>query len=230
MMANNNRGCLAAILNLFQRNGGRATATTVPIDFEGSLPYKLRDDFLSPAEASFFRLLKNAVKDDYLVFPKVALKDIIFVSRPNENIAYYNKIDRKHVDFLLCDSANLKPVLAIELDDASHQRQDRVERDALVDKVFEQAGLPLRHAQARFAYSQQELDDLIRGTTAGADNAQPGEIEASSLTDTAPFCPKCGERMVLRTAQRGAKAGEKFYGCPNYPRCREIIPVKTAGS
>jgi predicted RNA-binding Zn-ribbon protein involved in translation (DUF1610 family) len=194
MMANNNRGCLAAILNLFQRNGGRATATTVPIDFEGSLPYKLRDDFLSPAEASFFRLLKNAVKDDYLVFPKVALKDIIFVSRPNENIAYYNKIDRKHVDFLLCDSANLKPVLAIELDDASHQRQDRVERDALVD------------------------------------NAQPGEIEASSLTDTAPFCPKCGERMVLRTAQRGAKAGEKFYGCPNYPRCREIIPVKTAGS
>jgi hypothetical protein len=223
-MGNNNRGCLAAIINLFKRNGGRVTAT--PLDFEGPLPYKLRDDFLSPAEASFFRLLKNAAQDDYLVFPKVALKDIFFVSRPNENMAYYNKIDRKHVDFLLCDSASLKPVMGIELDDASHQRQDRIERDELVDKVFEQAGLPLRRAPARTAYTQQELEDLIQGTASGVTSVQPGQAEARSLADPTPHCPKCGERMLLRTAQRGAKAGEKFYGCPNYPRCREIIPVR----
>jgi very-short-patch-repair endonuclease len=82
-------------------------------------------------------------------------------------MAYYNKIDRKHVDFLLCDSASLKPVMGIELDDASHQRQDRIERDELVDKVFEQAGLPLRRAPARTAYTQQELEDLIRGQRLG---------------------------------------------------------------
>ena len=33
-------------------------------------------------------------------------------------------------------------------------------------------------------------------------------------------CPWCGGELVLRTAKRGAHAGQQFYGCGNYPRCR----------
>lgn len=33
-------------------------------------------------------------------------------------------------------------------------------------------------------------------------------------------CPRCGGKMVLRTAKNGAYAGKQFYGCSNYPRCR----------
>ena len=29
--------------------------------------------------------------------------------------------------------------------------------------------------------------------------------------------------MVLRTATRGTNQGGKFWGCPNYPRCRGIV-------
>jgi hypothetical protein len=39
-----------------------------------------------------------------------------------------------------------------------------------------------------------------------------------------PNCPTCGTPMVLRTAQRGAMAGQQFYGCRNYPQCRAILP------
>ncbi len=35
-------------------------------------------------------------------------------------------------------------------------------------------------------------------------------------------CPRCGGRLVLRTARRGAYAGNSFYGCSNYPHCRYI--------
>lgn len=42
-----------------------------------------------------------------------------------------------------------------------------------------------------------------------------------------PACPKCGERMVLRTAKRGDNAGGQFYGCPKYPKCRGIIQTPT---
>jgi len=35
-----------------------------------------------------------------------------------------------------------------------------------------------------------------------------------------PQCPRCGSPMVLRTATRGANAGEKFWGCSTYPGCR----------
>lgn len=33
-------------------------------------------------------------------------------------------------------------------------------------------------------------------------------------------CPKCGSNLVERTARKGPKAGSKFLGCENYPRCR----------
>ena len=33
-------------------------------------------------------------------------------------------------------------------------------------------------------------------------------------------CPYCGGRLVLRTANRGYNAGNQFYGCSNYPKCK----------
>lgn len=46
---------------------------------------------------------------------------------------------------LLCKPENLYPLLAIELDDGSHSTQDRKDRDILVDKIFEKAGILLIH-------------------------------------------------------------------------------------
>ena len=33
-------------------------------------------------------------------------------------------------------------------------------------------------------------------------------------------CPKCGARLVERTARKGPNAGTKFLGCQNYPECK----------
>lgn len=35
-----------------------------------------------------------------------------------------------------------------------------------------------------------------------------------------PSCPRCGSEMVVRTAQKGPQAGNKFLGCTRYPKCR----------
>ena len=55
----------------------------------------------------------------------------------------------------------------------------------------------------------------------------PTPTAAPSLTTTGsvPLCPHCGVPMVLRTAQRGQLQGKQFYGCPNFPRCREVVPL-----
>ena len=37
-----------------------------------------------------------------------------------------------------------------------------------------------------------------------------------------PRCPKCGGKLVKRTAKRGANSGNTFYGCENFPKCRYI--------
>lgn len=35
-------------------------------------------------------------------------------------------------------------------------------------------------------------------------------------------CPRCGSSMVLRTAKRGSNAGNQFWGCSAYPKCRVV--------
>ena len=36
------------------------------------------------------------------------------------------------------------------------------------------------------------------------------------------ICPKCGKKLVLRTANKGANAGKQFYGCSGFPKCRYV--------
>ena len=40
-----------------------------------------------------------------------------------------------------------------------------------------------------------------------------------------PFCPKCGSKMVLRTAKKGRYAGKNFWGCSRYPDCNGILKI-----
>ena len=82
-------------------------------------PYHLRDDFLSCAELSFYLVLKQAVSDKVLICTKVDLGDLFYVKSndPSKYRTYTNKIDRKHVDYLLCDLKTVRPLLGIELDD-----------------------------------------------------------------------------------------------------------------
>lgn len=44
-------------------------------------------------------------------------------------------------------------------------------------------------------------------------------------SSTSPTCPKCGNEMVQRTARRGAHAGNHFWGCRQFPKCRGTLPT-----
>lgn len=57
------------------------------------------------------------------------------------------------------------------------------------------------------------------------------EVESSSNSqnevldnnkENSLICPKCGEKLILRIAKKGEHAGNQFYGCSNYPKCRFI--------
>lgn len=43
---------------------------------------------------------------------------------------------------------------------------------------------------------------------------------------TTPTCVNCNVKMIKRTAKKGAKAGNQFWGCPNYPKCKNTMHVK----
>jgi hypothetical protein len=69
----------------------------------------------------------------------------------------------------------------------------------------------------------EQLCDLIVRTPTPV--AVPPPTPAQSIPKLAPSCPRCNVLMVLRTARQGATAGQQFYGCPNFPRCREIVAL-----
>ena len=48
------------------------------------------------------------------------------------------------------------------------------------------------------------------------------------MADSVPICPKCVIPMRSRTAARGDTRGSQFYGCMNFPNCREVMPVPVA--
>jgi predicted RNA-binding Zn-ribbon protein involved in translation (DUF1610 family) len=186
-------------------------------------PYFVRDDFLSPAELSFYLVLKAVVSDWALVLTKVSLGDLFYVKSSDNSKyrTYTNKIDRKHIDYLLCDPKTVRPIVGIELDDKSHQRRDRQERDEFVEKVFSAAKLPLVRVPARRTYSVSELNALLQAYS-DKKEMPAAPVPAAKAENFKQLCPKCGSEMILRTAKSGANQGEKFWGCSNFPQCRGI--------
>lgn len=198
-------------------------------------PYHLRDDFVTKAEHSFYMVLRSIVPDTVVVMAKVSLGDLFYVksSDNSEFRTFTNKIDRKHVDFLLCDAKTMRPVAGIELDDKSHQRDDRQARDEFVEHVFRAAKLPLVRFPAKFSYSTAELAGTLKpylGATVPtiivSTPMAPAPVAPPSKTT--PACPKCASEMILRTAKSGANQGEQFWGCSKYPSCRGILKYEKA--
>ncbi|MEX0775328.1 MAG: DUF2726 domain-containing protein [Phycisphaeraceae bacterium] len=147
-------GCLWAILRIFRGGAARGASE--------QLPYRRRDYLLSRAERSFFGVLGQALGAQYLIFAKVRLADLLWMPRgTQQRQAHFNRIQSKHVDFLLCDRASVRPLLVIELDDASHDEPDRRERDNFLDAALQAAGLPVIHVPAQATYNTNHVRQNI---------------------------------------------------------------------
>ena len=125
--------------------------------------------------------------------------------------------------FLLCDPVSLQPLVALELDDKSHQRKDRQKRDAFVDGVFKAAGIALVHIPVRRAYQTKEILAHIAPYLDMSTSVMTTPTETIVERSDHQVCPKCGNEMILRTAKKGANTGNQFWGCSNYPTCRAIL-------
>ena len=193
-----------------------------PKELDERLPYRLRETFLSTPELALLRVLQNMVRGHYVICPKVALNDVFYTIRPNENVHYFNKIFRKHVDFLLCEPSTLKPAIGVELVRPVVKNEAR-ESDQFMGDLFLNAGLPLVHVLSSDQYSEDDLAELI--TLAIMKVKETGPLRASAETDSVPMCPVCGRMMVLRINRSGPEKGKKYYGCMDSPKCNGIVDI-----
>lgn len=68
----------------------------------------------------------------------------------------------------------------------------------------------------------------LRGMIAAASKPPPSKTaEVARPITTTPTCPKCGSEMIKRVARQGANAGNGFWGCATYPKCKGIRQLDT---
>lgn len=83
-------------------------------------PYSKNHTLFSPAERSFLGVLEQAVGEDYRIFGKARVADVVSVKSLSHRSAWQracNRISAKHFDFVLCSKDDLATVAVIELDD-----------------------------------------------------------------------------------------------------------------
>ena len=133
---------------------------------EEKLPYRRKEYLLSVNERKFYYALDQIARQNkFCVFSKVRLEDLLWIPKgTEERYAHRNRIKSRHVDFVICDSKDIKPLLVIELDDSSHCRKDRQERDKFFDEVFKTAGIPLLRFQTQKFYNVSEISKKISTT------------------------------------------------------------------
>lgn len=114
--------------------------------------------FTQNEKQAYYKLNEIARKHNLVVFAKVRLLDLV---TPNKNNAKYKsnlyRIQAKHVDFVLTKE-NLVAKYIIELDDGSHDTEDRQERDRFVDLVLTTSGYKVLRTRA---INAEEIEKFI---------------------------------------------------------------------
>lgn len=150
------KGCLGQLLPFLARLVARDQRTE-------TLPYTLKLRILSDNERAFHGALAAAIHQlgqPLIIIPQASLGSILNIPKGTMNWqSWRNRIDRKSIDFLVCDGA-FSPLLAIELDDRSHR--NRTDRDDFVNEALAAAGLPLLRFPARQAYTPAQLGDQLK--------------------------------------------------------------------
>lgn len=78
-------------------------------------------------------------------------------------------------------------------------------------------------------FSQAEVDAMIevlqrgrRSPSLATHREHVQNLKRRSDPTADRLCPKCGNAMVIRTRKAGPKAGQQFWGCSEFPRCRIV--------
>lgn len=147
---------LAGLVFLFLKNqsSGGVVDSAVPAGVQ--LEYKARP-ILTAAESRFFRWLVGILPSQFAVFPQVGLAAIVKNTAP----AGWPKISQKRLDFVVVRCDTLQPVLVIELDDASHNRECARKSDSEKDAILQSAGYKVVRVPVSGDYSEDTYNEYI---------------------------------------------------------------------
>ena len=135
----------------------------------GTENYKRKSCILTQTENDFYAQLCNALNQaglDVIVWPQVNVSSIIesVGSDSQQRMKAFNRISRKSVDYVIVNRKTRETILCIELDDYTHNRNSRKERDNFINAIFSNVGIPLFRIKAESNYDFNELVSAVKRT------------------------------------------------------------------
>ena len=125
--------------------------------------YELKKKLISKSEQGFYNAIKVSVPDGYCVFPQINLAS--FIDR-TDDARFHNELFR-NVDFLITN-AEYEPKIIVEINDQTHLTNERRERDEKVQKICEEAGIPILKLWTSYGvnteYIKGRIDETLNKT------------------------------------------------------------------
>lgn len=118
--------------------------------------YDPRKSLISKTEQAFFDALKANIPENYHVFPQINLA--AFICKTDKSL-YQNELFR-NVDFLITNN-DYAPKIAVEINDKSHTDKKRRERDERVQKILEEAGIPIIKLWTSYGVNPEYIKNKI---------------------------------------------------------------------
>lgn len=146
-----------------QKQTGESAPQEIPVTIAQDYSKSYQKKYLLTRNEwhEYKKLQQYAETHDLMICPKVRLLDIIEPRKGESNyMALLGKVQSKHVDFLICDK-DLHVLGVIELDDNSHDQQNRKDRDAFVDQILQSVGYKVVHTRG---VTETTLDAFVKKT------------------------------------------------------------------
>lgn len=126
--------------------------------------YTYKNNPMTPTERKFIGYLKPFTdKNNLIIMSQVPLQAIF----KTDNQYSFNRIKAKTIDFAIVDN-NYNYKGFIELDDYTHNREDRIKRDIFVNQLFEINNLKLKRIKVAKKYNLTDIDNYIKEITSQA--------------------------------------------------------------
>ena len=165
------------------RKPGEGPSTPALPEIPTSQPrYVTRKSLLSRAEIAFHKVLLEAVPEAP-IFPKVRVADVMDAAERYSGD--FLRISQKHFDWVLCNPVSFEPLIAIELDDSSHQWSDKQRKnDQVKDDAAREAGIVLPRFPWQREYDVVQIRERIAVVLDKIANAR--EAQTSKATRSTP--------------------------------------------
>ena len=174
--------------------------------------YSLKGSVLTQTELMFAEAIKRNLPEGYELSAQANLAT--FIDRLDD-ARYRNELFR-NVDFLVVDK-KYAPILVIEINDETHQRKDRQERDIKVARICGEAGIPIVKLWTKYGVNEAYIKSKIKETIA----ALPIERKAFFLTEENNK-PETKEEQA-NTKKEGCYIATCVYGSYD---CDEVLVLR----